>query len=104
MAGVPFPRTEFVEPVFAFYLDNSVDGKLTRGSLHGSFSWETTSDQHVNLDGLKLNGAAVETTHELHLRRGLTRLDSEHRALSASWTGSTVERGPISGDHIRTPV
>ena len=80
-----------MEPVFAFYLVNRVDGELTMGSPHGSFSWETTSYWHVNLDGLKFNGVAVETTHELHLRRRLTRLDSEHRALSACSTGSTVE-------------
>ena len=51
--------TEFVELVFDFYPDNRVDGKLTMGSLHWSFSWETTSYWRVNLDGLKLNGAAV---------------------------------------------
>ena len=52
-----------------------------------------------NVSGLGICGiadTAVETTHELHLRRGLTRLDSEHRALSASSTGSTVERGSLS--------
>ena len=93
MEGVPFPGTEFVEPVIAFYLDNLVDGKLATGSQHGKFSWETTSNWHVNLHGVKLNGAAVETTHELHRRRRLTRLDSDHRALSACSMGSTVERG-----------
>ena len=37
MAGVPFLGTEFVEPVFAFFLDNLFDGKLTMVSLPGSF-------------------------------------------------------------------
>ena len=63
MAGVPFLETEFVEPIFAFYLDNLVDGKLTTGSLHGSFSC-----------------APMETTHEVHPRRRRTRMDSEHRS------------------------
>ena len=62
------------------------------GSLPMGFRGETTSYWHVDLAGLKLNGAAVETTHELHFRRRLTRPDSEHRALSASSTGSTEER------------
>ena len=76
-----------------------VDGKLRMGSLHGNFFVGDHQLLAVKLKGLRVKGAAVETTHESHLRRKLARLDSEHRALSASSTGSTVERGgPISVD------
>merc|ERR1712211_55709 len=58
------------EPVFAFYLGNQVDGELTIGGVNsahytGDFAYtnlESTSYWQVNLDGLKLNGAAVGTT------------------------------------------
>ena len=59
------------------------------GSLPGVFSWETSGHWHVNPGGLKLDSPAVETTHELHLRRRLT----DHHALSVSSTGYTVEQG-----------
>ena len=94
MPGVPFPMTEFVELLFAFYLDNLVDGKID----HGFTTREFFMGRPPVTDGLKLNAAALETTHELHLRRRLTRQDSEHRALSASSTGSTVSGVPITMD------
>ena len=56
-----------VEPVFAFYLGNQVDEKLTIGGVNsahytGDFAYtnlESTSYWQVNLDDLKLNGAAA---------------------------------------------
>ena len=58
------------EPVFAFYLENQVDDKLTIGGVNsahytGDFAYtnlECTSYWQINLDGLKLNGAAVGST------------------------------------------
>ena len=58
------------EPVFAFYLENQVDDKLTIGGVNsahytGDFAYtnlESTSYWQINLDGLKLNGAAVGST------------------------------------------
>ena len=57
-------------PVFAFYLGNLVNEELTIGgvtSAHytGDFAYtklESTSYWQVNLDGLKLNGAAAGST------------------------------------------
>ena len=56
------------EPVFAFYLDNQVDGELAFGgvkSVHCTDIFvymylESTSYWQVNWDGLKLCEAAVE--------------------------------------------
>ena len=58
------------EPVFAFYLENQVDDKLTIGGVNSAhytrdFAYtnlESTSYWQINLDGLKLNGAAVGST------------------------------------------
>ena len=74
MDGVRTPVEGLVdagaEPVFAFYLGNQVNKKLTIGDVNsahytGDFAYtnlESTSYWQVNLDGLKLNGAAVGST------------------------------------------
>ena len=57
------------EPVFAFYLDNQVDGELAFGGVNSAhcteivyMNLESTSYWQVNWDGLKLCKAAVEAT------------------------------------------
>ena len=94
------------EPVFALYLGNQVDGELTIGSLNsahytGDFVYtnlESTSHRQVNLDGLKLDAAAVGTTPYVIIDSGtslfagpITDVKSIAASLSSSNTISSSE-------------
>merc|ERR1712122_440899 len=89
------------EPVFAFYLGNQVDGELTIGGVNsahytGDFAYtnlESTSYWQVNLDGLKLNGAAVGTTPYAIVDSGTSLLagpTTDVKSIAASLSLSTT--------------
>ena len=98
-----------MEPVFALFLGNQVDGELTIGSLNsahytGDFLYtnlESTSYRQVNLDGLKLDAAAGGTTPYVIVDSG-TSLLAGHVIVVKSIAASLSSSNTISSSQEHT--